>query len=249
MFMGNRLTEKLKGLLFFSNWHPEVALRYLPVVGEIRKTGKKMSVLDVGSGGLGIAPYLKDEVTACDLKFSRPFSPFIKRIIASAVKLPFKDNSFDVVISIDMLEHLTKDTRGKAINEMLRVGRRKIILALPCGQPSMEQDRKLQKYYQDKFGRKYEFLEEQLELGLPEKEDIMKIIKKTTAGGKLRISLKIKPNENLNLRFFLMKNLLHDNLLVNIFYRKILLFALPVMGLLNQEPAYRRIFIIEKLPD
>lgn len=244
--MKEQLIEKLKGLVFFSNWHPEVALRYLPVVREIRKSGKKMSVLDVGSGGLGIAPYLKDEVTGCDIKFTPPFSPYLKKVIASAVKLPFEDDGFDVVISIDMLEHLTKDKREKAIKEMIRVGRRKIILAMPCGQPSIYQDRELSKYYQKNYGRKYEFLEEQLDLGLPEKEEITDIIKSEALRKKLKYTLKVAANENLKLRFFLMKPLLSRNLLINIFYRKILLFALPFLSKINREPAYRKIFIIEK---
>src|SRR5437868_4730302 len=90
--------EKLMGVY---RWHPKIALRYLPIVAEIQKTGfKNPSVLEIGSGSLGIAPYLKQEITGVDIDFSGPQFPLVKQVKASAVKLPFKDNSFDFVVCI-----------------------------------------------------------------------------------------------------------------------------------------------------
>ncbi|MBI4990704.1 methyltransferase domain-containing protein [Candidatus Gottesmanbacteria bacterium] len=102
----NKIKEfliKLSSLWFFYRWHPEVALRYMPIVSEIKKLDEEISILEVGSGGLGITPYLRKKMTGVDVEFKPPFHPLLHKIEALATKLPFKDGSFDVVISIDML--------------------------------------------------------------------------------------------------------------------------------------------------
>ncbi len=154
----NEFIAKISGLWFFYRWHPEVALRYLHIVEEIKKKDKNMKILEVGSGGLGIAPYLKRPVTGVDTKFDPPFHPLLKKVKASALKMPFKNNSYDIVLSVDMLEHMSKKDRIKAINEMFRIARRKVIIAVPCGKAAYEQDILLDEYYKRYLGNQFHFL-------------------------------------------------------------------------------------------
>lgn len=93
---------------WFPNWSPDIALRYLPIADDIRKTEGINTILDVGSGSLGITPYLKRNVTGIDTTFSGPTSDYLKQINGSAIDLPFKNNSFDVSICSDTLEHVPK---------------------------------------------------------------------------------------------------------------------------------------------
>ncbi|OGG00206.1 hypothetical protein A2153_05310 [Candidatus Gottesmanbacteria bacterium RBG_16_38_7b] len=243
----NRLINLLKGLFFWQGWHPEVALRYLPVVSEIKKLGRQPQVLDIGSGGLGIAPYIGYKVTGCDIKFRPPFHHLLDRIKARAEKLPFADRVFDVVVSVDTLEHLNKNSRQKAIQEMLRLAEKLVCLAVPCGQPAYLQDKMLSKYYRKKFKKKYQFFEEQLKLGLPEKEEIVMFIEKAAVSWNKKIKISILNNENLKLREFLMKGWMTKNILLTIFFRKILLLAIPILRRMNNKPVYRQIFIIKIL--
>ena len=240
------LTDKLKGLFFWQGWHPEVALRYLPVVSEIKKTGKCPSVLDVGSGGLGIAPYIGFKVTGVDIRFTPPFHQNLDRIKASAVKLPFADNVFDAVIAVDAFEHLSRSDREKATTEVLRIAKKLAIIAVPCGKSAYLQDKELNRYYRRKFHKKYNFFEEQLKLGLPEENDIIKAITQSAIALNIKVNLTILNNENLKLRKFLMTGWMTNNLLINIFFRKILLFALPLLSNFNSKPVYRKIFVIRK---
>ncbi|OGG04353.1 hypothetical protein A2W14_07130 [Candidatus Gottesmanbacteria bacterium RBG_16_37_8] len=244
--MRNRsIFNKLKGLIFWQAWHPEVALRYLPVVTEIKKLGKNPQVLDVGSGGLGIAPYIGFKVTGVDIKFRPPFHYNLDRIIAKAEKLPFANQVFDAVISVDTLEHLRSDSRFKAIEETLRVAKKLAVIAVPCGNSAYLQDKTLHKYYRKKFIRKYQFFEEQLKLGLPEESQIIEAIEKASVNLNLSVKMKILDNENLKLREFLMKGWMTKNILKNIFFRKVLLLALPLMKTFNNPPVYRKIFVIK----
>lgn len=241
----SEIISRLTGVGYFYRWHPEVALRYLPIVDQIQKLERKLNILDIGSGGLGIAPYLRREVTGVDLKFSSPFHPALKKVNASATKLPFKNNSYDVVVSVDMLEHLNANDRILAIDEMLRVVRKVIFIAVPCGDLSTEQDRVLDKLYFDKHKTHYRFLEEQLSFGLPEANDIKKSIIFSANRMHKKIRLTEEGNENLKLRWFLMTGFISDNIIINIFFRKLLLFGLPFLRLMNSEPVYRRIFKVD----
>ncbi len=138
-------------------WHPNIALRYLPIIEWMQRKFKvqsskfKVSVLEVGSGGLGMAPYLKMPVTGVDKEFEPPFHPLLKRVRGDATDLKFPNNSFDVVISVDMLEHLPKDKRGVAVKEMLRVAKKLVAIGVPCGKEAEEHDRKMMNQFQNSF--------------------------------------------------------------------------------------------------
>jgi len=216
----------------FYRWHPEVAIRYLPIVAEIRKLGQP-TVLEVGSGGLGIAPYLGREVIGLDTSFSPPYHPFLTRIIGSAVKIPFTNKSFDVVISIDTLEHIAKPERKKIIAEMKRVAKKEIIVAVPTGKKSSEQDRQLNEVYKKIHGQSYYFLDEQIGLGLPTGEEI-----KSLMGDNVRI----EDNEPLTLRNFLMRGWMGKSFLSKLIFWKILLLFIPLFKLFDYPPYYRSIF-------
>src|SRR3989338_7491070 len=99
---------------FFYRWHPEVALRYLPLVKEI-KALPGSTILEVGSGGLCITPYLGASVTGLDVEFNPPFHPLLNRVVGSVLQIPFKKDSFDIVVCVDTLEHLQSKHRQKAV--------------------------------------------------------------------------------------------------------------------------------------
>jgi SAM-dependent methyltransferase len=240
----HNIIRKLSSFWFFDRWHPEVALRYLPIVEVINKYPKDFSVLDVGSGGLGIAPYLKRKVIGLDIHFKPPFCENLIHKEGSILKIPFGNNSYDFVTCVDMLEHIHPRERKKAISELIRVAKKKVYIAVPCGKKSQSQDEQLEKYYQKIFKEKYHFLDEQIEYGLPEKKEIFDIITTVSKEFKKNVTVTMVGNENLKLREFLMKGWITKNIIMNIFFRKIALILIPLMRIYNQEPYYRIIFNI-----
>ena len=247
--IGNDLMAKITGFWFFYRWHPEVALRYLPIAGRINKLKRDVSILEVGSGGLGIAPYLKRTIIGVDSNFSPPFHPRLKKVKGSATKLPFPDASFNVIISVDMLEHLKPKERIKAIREMLRVGKNRVYLAVPCGENSFQQDLFLSKLYMKQTGNSYPFLEEQIHLGLPDEKELYDTIRKEAEIKRKKVEVSVFGNENLQVRSFLMRGFMTRNFIVDVFFRKLLLFAIPILRFINHEPTYRKLFIIDILSE
>lgn len=234
-------------------WHPELALRYLPVVEKIKVEGRRLKaegkhdlrILEIGSGGLGIAPYLKLSVTGVDVEFKPPFYPKLIRITGKAEKLDFADNSFDVVVSSDMLEHLPPDKREKAIFEMIRVAKLEVIIGVPCGVAAAKHDEELRQEYLKVHKKEFPFLKEQVEYGLPDITDIIEYINKACKRLDRKIKLIVSGNENMITRKFLMKGWMSSSFLVNVFFRKILLPFIPLLRLLERPPYYRQIFYVE----
>ncbi|OGV91180.1 hypothetical protein A3A66_01005 [Microgenomates group bacterium RIFCSPLOWO2_01_FULL_46_13] len=224
---------------FFKRWHPALALRYLPIV---RLINRNESVLEVGSGSLGIGPYLRRGLTGVDVDFSGPEWPDMKRVEASATNLPQADDSFDVVINLDMLEHLAPRDRQKAIEEMVRVAKKKIIIGVPVGELAARQDELVDKLYEKIWGRRHKFLKEQTEYGLPTEAEMEDMIYSMVKRRGKTVKMKVIPNENLKMRWWLMKGWASKNFWVNVFFRKILLLAIPILRLFNHEPVYRKIY-------
>lgn len=87
------------------------------------------TILDVGCGTGQLVKYLNNnhfKAIGCDnsieaVRFARRANGIKKIFQASAVKLPFKKNSFDLVVSISVIEHLTYKDAEKFISEANRV--------------------------------------------------------------------------------------------------------------------------------
>lgn len=147
-----------------------------PIVSLIKKDRNITTILDVGSGALGITPYLKRKATGLDASFHSPTSPLLQKILRSADKIPFPENSFDAVICVDVLEHIPSKRRHKVIKELIRVTKRKIFLVCPCDKDAEKEDKIIEAHVKKIFKTSDPFLNEHLTYGLPMSEKIMKFI-------------------------------------------------------------------------
>lgn len=113
-------------------------IRYKPVIESIGRYGYA-SALEVGSGSSGLARFVDMKLTGVDIDFmdytgERQGSPAnLMPVMADAAKLPFADDSFGLVFSCDMLEHVPKDSRSGVVAEMVRVAYGRVVLVFPCG--------------------------------------------------------------------------------------------------------------------
>lgn len=237
---------------FYWRQHPETALRYIPVVKEITKAKlENLKILEIGSGSLGIIPYLKRQIDAADIDFEGPKTELINRIKAKATDLPFRKNSYDVTISVDVLEHLPANSRETAVSEQIRVTKKMAIIVVPVGEKSENQDKKLNLIWAKKFPRKEnQFLSEHVQNGLPKVEEILVLIDRSSRSLQKRVTVKSYPLLNLAVREILMRTWITRNKLLYYLYLKGYLLLLPILKYANFGNCYRRLFVIEFLgPD
>ena len=144
------------------------------------KLQKHIKVLEVGSNEHCA---LRDFLPSAEITFSDREEQNVKAgetfIRADATNLPFSDNEFDVVISMDVLEHVPKKDRESFIKECSRVAGKSFILACPIDNNGMSTVS--EKAANDTFIRfhnvDHPWLKEHFEEGLPSVDGVDSIMK------------------------------------------------------------------------
>jgi len=98
------------------------------------------TILDVGCGRCSPLKDVRKKCYKVGLDIYEPYISKSKKlrihdeyVVGDARTLPFPSNSFDYVIAIEVIEHLTKSDGLKMIKEMERIAKKKIILTTPNG--------------------------------------------------------------------------------------------------------------------
>lgn len=150
----------------------------LPLIAEVEPE----TILEVGSGSEGVARFASQDyrITVSDIDFSDYGTvelggedDDLERVEASVTSLPFADRQFDVVLALDLIEHIPPEDRDRALSEIARVARRRAIIGCPTGVLALESDRRLGTIY-DRLPRreKPEWLKEHLMNGFPDAADL-----------------------------------------------------------------------------
>lgn len=129
------------------------------------RDGRRLRVLDVGGHPGFISIFLpEDETFILDtLPAVRP-----NYVQGDGARLPFKNNSFDLVVSIDTLEHIPSDQRPRFLEEQLRTSRNYILLAAPFEDENISlAEQIVNEFFIKKIGHPNDSLEEHFANGLP----------------------------------------------------------------------------------
>ena len=140
------------------------------------------SILDVGGSGGSILNFIQHPnlcVLDIDKTALMSSDKRTNKIVADGCRIPFKDDSFDVVVSIDSLEHVQVQRRNDYLCELRRVAKKKVLLHLP-----VKSDDGMYKgeEYDEIFNKKYKMITgiedsntiEHLKYGLPKIDDVQK---------------------------------------------------------------------------
>lgn len=140
-FLVPALPKATKGALLsrLRRWNrdarPHQLVRYVPVLSLLNQS-RPGRILEVGSGPSGITllrPSLR--IVGCDLAFYRAPDAGVTAVGGSVLELPFRDGSFDAVVSVEMLGEIAPADRARALEEMVRVAGRRAIVVTPWGEP------------------------------------------------------------------------------------------------------------------
>jgi len=119
-------------------------------------------VLDVGGHPGRLAEHLPGaEVVAINVRAPAD-------VVFDGVTLPYPDGAFDLVTSLDVLEHLARPERAGHVAEVLRVAGERAVLCCPLGAPELNTaERELAEWYARLSGERSPFLDEHVINGLP----------------------------------------------------------------------------------
>lgn len=228
-------------------WQIDIATRYLPIVKEIENKKESVTILEVGSGPTGITAYLnRSSIVALDPDFSESPSDKLRAVIGDVSHLPFPDKQFDLIVSVDMLEHVAPEARARCISEMIRVARHHVYLAVPTGRLAEVLDAKLDRYYLSRKGERYPFLTEHVEHGLPTKHQIIDTIYDAANQEGTKVRIRIKGNANIFARYLWMAAWIDGKAWQEQVLRNSLRFW-RYFRFLDCPPVYRHVFKIDRL--
>lgn len=162
---------------------PDKYIRYneiIRLINEYAKKNKSIAVLDVGGGDESLCDFLSRnnvKITILDIS-EKELGPARQKgydtVLADASKkIPFKDNSFDIVTSVASLEHVPPERRDKYCDELKRVARSRVLLYVQSGKAAEKYDRKLYRFSKS-LGIPDPWTEEHIRYGLPSGEDLKK---------------------------------------------------------------------------
>lgn len=132
------------------------------------------TVLDVGGGPGSLAAFLPDRrIVASDLRHPGDwYAAAPDLVLADGAALPFGDDAFDVVVSLDTLEHVPEPVRAGLLGDAVRVSRGWVLVVCPCATDGVaEADEALLGVVRARFGDGFPtvgVLDEHLGFGHPD---------------------------------------------------------------------------------
>lgn len=163
---------------------PDGFSRYFIIKEIIKKlfTKQVIKILDVGGKGTYLWDMFKDEklpykLSVIDILPKDNTVLGYTYIKGDATKMDFEDNSFDVVVSTDVLEHIPQAKKNSFINESIRCAKELVIIAAPFFSKETDKAEHIANdFYKEITGSDHIWLKEHFEEKKPKKELIEKIL-------------------------------------------------------------------------
>jgi SAM-dependent methyltransferase len=150
---------------FFLTNAPDTRERHT-IVGHL--SGKPQTVLDAGGVPGLLSRYLPRRTRIVTANVDPPAD-----LLVRGVELPVEDASFDLVTSIDVLEHIPPDDRPAFIGELVRATKRRVVLCCPLGSPEHQAaEAELLEWYERVTGEHHQWLAEHVQNGLPTDDEL-----------------------------------------------------------------------------
>jgi len=131
------------------------------------------TILDVGGEGMLKLFLPQIQITTANVKSAD--------ISYSGDKLPLNDNSFDLAVSLDTIEHLPKNKRKNFLLELHRVSKKGFILCTPFGTPEHSDYEKRILASGKIAGDSHAYLAEHVEYGLPASAEVSEMARQFSA--------------------------------------------------------------------
>lgn len=145
------------------------------IINKIRKENKKFKILEVGANEhKNLEKFLpNDSVTYLDISLSDKLLNDPQYVLGDATAMDFEDNSYDIVVALDVYEHIPRDKRKDFITEINRVSKYIAIISAPFNKPEVvNSEIRLNNYFKVLTGIDHKWLIEHIENKLPSLQEL-----------------------------------------------------------------------------
>jgi len=197
--------------------------KYSLVAEDIKAMGSQCTfVLDAGGGGSGIGRFLDSEryhICVLDINpqvLTKITDKKVNAVVADGCCSPFKDNSFDVVVSVHTIEHIPQQDRADYIHELKRVARKRVLVHVPVNSADEKYqgekyDRKFNKWHKRILRVEENYTSEHIRLGLPEVNELRAAFPDSKVIGKESCPVWLK--------YMILERIPYVKLLAGLFYK------------------------------
>lgn len=232
----------------------DLALRYRTVIDLLAPRWRDdLEILEVGAGSAGVTEFLDHPVTGVDTAFERTAdrrTEWLTQVRGSADALPFPDGSFDVVLTLEMLEHIAPHRREPALHEMFRVLREggRMVATFPADETAERLDRWLNDSYRRKAGRDHPWSIEHIRMGVPRTEEMVEAARRVVGeAGTIRVHRHMwGPSFRLVHGLYTARRLSKLTRPLGLHTRVAARGLFALCSRLHREPAYRTVLVIDK---
>lgn len=128
-----------------------------------------------------------------DSHFDRERHALLIPVQGLAGQLPFNDGSFELVVSLDLIEHVPREGRAEVIADMFRLSSSLLIIGCPVGKAAESCDREFAAWLRRAGKQVPSWVSEHFERGVPTEQEMLSAIKSVPSVGRVEVF----PNENV----------------------------------------------------
>ncbi len=134
----------------------------------LRKNKECLKILDIGGRSGHLKDFLQEDDDLYVLDIQKSEFNEKNYFVGDIISGPFKDRTFDVVVSSDLFEHISPENRETTLSEMLRISKNFVILGAPFySEKATEAEIKINEFFRKLTGNNHQWLSEHIKNGLP----------------------------------------------------------------------------------
>lgn len=145
------------------------------IINELRKDDQSFRILEVGANEHRNLEFFlpKDQITYLDIQLPEHLLEDPQYILGDATAMNFEDNTFDIIVALDVFEHIFPEQRENFIKELQRVSQQFFIITAPFFSKKVEDaEKRLNTLYRSLYNEGYIWLEEHYINGLPKVSEL-----------------------------------------------------------------------------
>lgn len=180
------------------------------IIEGLRINNETFRILEVGANEhRNLEKFLpQDSITYLDIQLPEELLGEPNYILGDATNMGFPDNEYDIVVALDVFEHIPADKREQFIDELHRVSSLICIITAPFhSQQTVDAESRVNTIYKSLFNQNFIWLEEHMENGLPNRDSLINFLNMRKINFKMLGHGKIDIWERLmGIHFFAAKN-------------------------------------------